>query len=64
MSKKSDKERLRKRNEAVEKYFNQLQKKYPQWKYSALLEKIAERFFLSPKTIEHILCKHGRYKDL
>lgn len=64
MSKKDNPERLKKRNEAVEKYFNELQKKYPQWKYSALIEKVSERFFLSPKTIEHILCRHGIYKNI
>ncbi|NSW46219.1 MAG: hypothetical protein HPY79_10445 [Bacteroidales bacterium] len=62
MSKLKNPERLKKRNKDVEKYFNELQKKYPQWKYSAIVEKVAERFYLSPKTIEHIICRHGIYK--
>lgn len=62
MSKKTNKERLKKRNEAIKKYFAELEKKNPHWRYSALLEKTAEKFFLSPKTIEHILCGHGSYK--
>ena len=50
------KERLKLRNEKVREVFTALERKHPQWKLSALLEKTAEQVPpISPATVSAII---------
>lgn len=55
MKRQSQRERLKKRNQAVMKTYAELDKKHPQWRYDAIIEKVADRFFLAPKTVDQII---------
>jgi hypothetical protein len=54
------KARIKARNEAVSKMYQELSAKHPQWRHSALVELVAEKFFLAPATIQHII--NGAYE--
>lgn len=53
-----NRELLRKRNQQIERYFVELTKSYPHWKLDYVIQKVAEKFFLSVPTIEYILSKN------
>lgn len=55
------KERLQKRNLAVRTEFDIISNKYPQYKIEVLISMVAEKFFLSERTIEAILRGEGCY---
>ena len=57
------KNRLQERNMKVRTLFNELVKKYPQWRLNAVIDEVSERVVLSPRTIEAILSNEGIYKD-
>ncbi len=58
------KDRIKTRNEKVRDYFSNLEKKYPQWKLSALLEETANQFLpISPATVSAILKESGCYSE-
>jgi hypothetical protein len=46
-----------KRNIALRDYFEDLGRKYPEYRYDVLIKKTAEAFFLSVKTTENIIKK-------
>jgi hypothetical protein len=46
-----------KRNIALRDYFEELGRKYPEYRYDVLIKKTAEAFFLSVKTTENIIKK-------
>lgn len=55
---KKKRQRTIDRNLTVQKRFEDLQAKHPQWRYDALLDVLAKEFFLAPATINHILNGH------
>jgi hypothetical protein len=56
------KQRIQLRNQRVKEYFNDLEKKHPQWKLSALLEETANHFPpIAPATVSAILKESGSY---
>jgi hypothetical protein len=55
------KERLQRRNLAVRKEFDLLATKNPQFKIEALISLVADKFFLSERTITAILNGEGCY---
>ncbi len=57
------KERLHKRNERVRTLFEGLSKKNPQWRVDALIDEVANKMFLAPRTIEAILRCEGSYAE-
>ena len=60
----SRKERLALRNKKVREFFENLERKHPQWKLSALLEETANQFPpISSTTVSAILKKNGAYAD-
>lgn len=48
-------ELLTKRNEAVKKSFKEIKMKNPKWRFDALVDEVASKFFLSRITIIKIL---------
>ncbi|CAD0008063.1 hypothetical protein FLAT13_04176 [Flavobacterium salmonis] len=56
-------ERLTERNNQVRKLFYDLQVKNPKWRIDAIIEEVADRFFLSNRTIEAIIKFEGVYND-
>lgn len=56
-------ERLNIRNNNVRKHFIDLQKKNPKWRYDAIVEEVASKFFLSSRTIEAIINHEGTYSN-
>jgi hypothetical protein len=63
ISYKQRKQRLQQRNEKIRKLFSELTNKYPQWRIDAVIEEVAGRVFLSPRTIEAILSFEGIYAE-
>jgi hypothetical protein len=55
-------ERLKRRNEAVVKEYNDLVRKNPKWRHDAIIEDVANKYFLSETTINLIL--NGYYDHL
>ena len=49
------------RNEAIRACVDKLLATHPHWKYEYVLEKTAEKFFLSARTIEAIVKGEGVY---
>lgn len=56
-------ERLKKRNHAVRDFFNEHLEKHPQWRYKAIVELTADKFYLAEKTIEAIVAEQTPYND-
>lgn len=54
-------DRLQKRNQTIRKDYRQLSEKHPQWRYDALIDDVADRYFLAPRTIKAILSREGNY---
>ena len=52
---------LHRRNEAIRAYVNQLSTAYPHWKFTYIINKAADKFYLSARTIEAILKEEGVY---
>lgn len=52
---------LNDRNKAVREYFTALAKKNTQWRFDALEEETAKKFFLSARTVRAILKEEGNY---
>jgi len=48
-------ERLEKRNIEIENLYVKLCKKYPFWKNDFVIEKLSDKYFISPRTIYGIL---------
>lgn len=63
ISQKQRKQRLQKRNEKIRELFSELTNKYPQWRIDAVIEEVAGRVFLSPRTVEAILSYEGVYAE-
>lgn len=59
----SQKERFRKRNQAVRNEFNKLVREKPKWRVDAIIEDVAEKYFLANRTAEAIIRCEGIYKD-
>ena len=57
------KERLQKRNIEIRNLFRELSEKYKRHKAEAIINEIALKMFLSPRTIEAIIFYEGIYKD-
>jgi hypothetical protein len=49
------KERLQKRNEDIRKRYADLKRKFPQWRMVALVEQVADEFYLSAVTTGKII---------
>lgn len=63
MSNKNRKELLKERNKKVRECFYAMQKKYPKYKIEVIIQEVAQKFFLAPRTIEAIISHEGIYKD-
>jgi len=63
ISQKQRKQRLQRRNQKIRELFNEITNKYPQWRIDAVIEKVAGRVFLSPRTVEAILSYEGIYAE-
>ena len=61
--KRKCKQRLQKRNEKIRELFGELTNKYPQWRIDAVIEEVAGRVYLSPRTVEAILSYEGIYAE-
>ncbi|MFL0171106.1 hypothetical protein [Tenacibaculum maritimum] len=61
---KRENKRLKVRNKDIRNRFNELSKKYQHWKYEALIEKLANEFYLSNRTIQAIINSEGIYNEL
>lgn len=57
------KERLQKRNIEIRNLFRELSEKKKRHKAEAIINEIALKMFLSPRTIEAIIFYEGIYKD-
>lgn len=44
--------------------FESLCEKHPEWRVDALLDSVSKAFFLSPRTIQHILKNHGGEQEV
>jgi len=49
------------RNQAVKNYFDALVKQHPEWRIDALEDKVANKFYISPRTVKAILKGEGNY---
>ncbi|MGX1024660.1 hypothetical protein [Psychroflexus sp. MBR-150] len=56
----SQQERLQKRSLKIKQTYRSLTEKYPQWRNDAIVENLADTFFLAPRTIEAILRGEGK----
>ena len=63
ISQKQRKQRLQRRNQKIRELFSELTNKYPQWRIDAVIEEVAGRVFLSPRTVEAILSFEGIYAE-
>ena len=50
-------ELIQKRNKDIEQSFAELTKKYPHWKIEYVIQRIAEKYYLKPSTVEAIITK-------
>lgn len=57
------KERLQKRNTDIRNLFKELSEKHKKYKQETIINEIATKMFLSPRTIEAIIFFEGIYKD-
>jgi hypothetical protein len=57
------KERLQKRNTEIRNLFKELSEKHKKHKAQAIINEVALKMFLSPRTIEAIIFYEGIYKD-
>lgn len=58
----SDNHRFLARNAKVRIFFDNLERKNPQWRISALEKETADHFFISERTVRSILKGSGIYK--
>lgn len=63
LKRKQCKQRLQLRNEKIRELFGELTNKYPQWRIDAVIEEVAGRVYLSPRTVEAILSYEGIYAE-
>ena len=61
--KRKCKQRLQRRNKRIRELFGELTNKYPQWCIDAVIEEVAGRVYLSPRTVEAILSYEGIYAE-
>ena len=50
-------------NANVNNAYRSVMKKYPQWRIDAVIEEVAGRVYLSPRTVEAILSYEGIYAE-
>lgn len=58
----SDNHRFLARNSQVRKFFENLEKKNPQWRMSALEKATADQFYISERTVRSIIKGSGIYQ--
>lgn len=63
ISQKQRKQRLQRRNEKIRELFSEHTNKCPQWCIGAVIEEVAGRVFLSPRTVEAIISFEGVYAE-
>jgi hypothetical protein len=54
-------QRLHERNQKVRLLFNKLSSSNPKWRVDAVIEDVANKCFLSPRTVEAIISYEGIY---
>ncbi len=57
------KERLNARNKNVRDCFYSTQEKHPKYKIEYIIQEVAQKFYLSSRTVNAILSHEGIYKD-
>lgn len=55
------KERLKKRNENIRALFEKISRQNKKWRTDAVIQEVAERSYLSSRTVEAILKGEGVY---
>jgi hypothetical protein len=63
ISQKQRKQPLQRRNEKIRGLFSEHTNKCPQWCIGAVIEEVAGRVFLSPRTVEVIISFEGVYAE-
>lgn len=58
------KERLYQRNEKVRQLFQKISAKNPKWRVDAVIDEVAEKMYLAPRTVEAIISYEGIYNDV
>ena len=48
-------ELIQKRNKDIHTYYRSLLKRYPHWRHDYVIKRVADKFYLTERTIEHIL---------
>jgi hypothetical protein len=56
-------ERFKERNKAIRQQFSRLSKDNPKWRIDALIETIANKNYLSTRTVEAIISHEGIYNE-
>jgi Mg2+ and Co2+ transporter CorA len=56
-------ERLNERNKKVRQLFNKMCTANPKWRIDAIIEDVADKCFLAPRTIEAIISHEGIYDE-
>lgn len=56
-------ERLQRRNKEIRIRFEKKRQEQPKWKVEAVVQSIADEFFLSTRTIDAIISYEGIYKN-
>lgn len=56
-------ERFKERNKAVRQQFHKLSKDNPKWRIDAVIDTVAEKNFLSSRTVEAIISHEGIYSE-
>lgn len=56
-------ERFTERNKIIRQCFYKLSKDNPKWRIEAVIESVADKYFLAPRTIEAIISHEGIYNE-
>lgn len=57
------KERLTERNKSVRTFFSKVSTSNPKWRIECIIEAVADKFYIAPRTVEAILGNEGVYND-
>ncbi len=58
------KKRLKIRNDKIRKDYHLLEKRHPKWRFDAIIEDLADKYFLSARTIEAIIKEEYIYSEM
>lgn len=58
----SKEERLKRRNKAIRKSIEETTNRQPKWTIEAVIDEVANRYFLSTRTVNAIISHEGIYR--